>query len=126
VLRRGGLRALATRSRMKRGSKARGLKGPGVAALLTPSSSELGVQEHLRQSVPCGTATCSGLRLKVVFEAWNPRNGSGPYGREAEGEETVEGVRNAGDGTCRVRQTRVKRTLSHESLEGRETPGGEP
>jgi hypothetical protein len=42
------------------------------------------------------------------------------------GEKTVEGVRNPEDGTCRVRQARVKRTLLPMSLKGRQTPGGEP
>jgi len=55
----------------------------------------------------------------------NPMNGSGPRGREARGEETAGGVRNPVGGTCRVRQTRVKRTLEPMSLKGRTTPRGE-
>jgi hypothetical protein len=43
-----------------------------------------------------------------------------------EGSKTVEEVRNPEDGTCRVRQARVKRTLLPMSLKGRQTPGGEP
>jgi len=45
--------------------------------------------------------------------------------RQVTGEKTVEEGQNLEDGTCRVRQTRVKRTLPPEPLEGRETPGGE-
>jgi hypothetical protein len=55
----------------------------------------------------------------------NPRSGSGPSeSARPEGEEPVEGVRNPGDGTCRVRQTRVMRIPPPMSLKGRETPGG--
>jgi hypothetical protein len=56
----------------------------------------------------------------------NPTSGSGPRDRNVAGEQTVEGVRNSADGTCRVRQARVKRTLLPMSLKGRQTPGGEP
>jgi hypothetical protein len=45
--------------------------------------------------------------------------------RQVTGEKTVEEGQNLEDGTCRVRQTRVKRTLPPTPLEGRGTPGGE-
>ena len=41
------------------------------------------------------------------------------------GEQTVEEGQNLEDGPCRVRQTRVLRTLPLMSLKGRRTPGGE-
>jgi len=56
----------------------------------------------------------------------NPTSGSGPRDRNVAGEQPVEGVRNSEDGTCRVRQARVERTLLPMSLKGRQTPRGEP
>ena len=52
----------------------------------------------------------------------NPTSGSGPRDRNVAGEQTVEGVRNSEDGTCRVRQARVERTLLPMSLKGRQNP----
>jgi len=52
-------------------------------------------------------------------------SGDGPGDRQVTGEQTVEGGQNPADGTCRVRQTRVIRTLPPKSLKGHRTPGGE-
>jgi hypothetical protein len=55
----------------------------------------------------------------------NPMDGSGPRGREAGGQQTVEEVRNLEDGTCRERQPREQRTRQPTSSKGKETPGGD-
>jgi hypothetical protein len=52
----------------------------------------------------------------------NPTSGSDPRDRNVAGEQPVEGVRNSEDGTCRVRQARVERTLLRMSLKGRQNP----
>jgi hypothetical protein len=52
----------------------------------------------------------------------NPRNGSGPRGREARGEETVEGVRNPEDGTCRGGNPRERTDPRAHVVEGERNP----
>lgn len=103
----------------------RSAQRPGVASashlvFLRARGAEAGVGNR---SKGCGNALRPPFE-RVSRRATNPMSGSGPRDREVEGEETVEGVENPEDGTCRVRQTRVKRILSPTSLEGRETPGG--
>jgi hypothetical protein len=72
-------------------------------------------------------ATHHGLPARKSFARENPRSGSGPSeSARPEGEETVEGVRNPGDGTCRVRQTRVMRIPPPMSLKGQEPQEGQP
>jgi hypothetical protein len=122
----GAPEGLGPRSRMKRGDQDERMEGPGRRGAVRSEFLRARGARAPGQSDPCGAATRRGLRPKRSSKARNPRNGSGPYGRKAEGEEPVGGVRNAEDGTCRVRQTREKRTLPHASLKGRETPGGEP
>jgi hypothetical protein len=49
-------------------------------------------------------------------------SGDGPGDRQVTGEKAVEGGQNPEGGPCRVRQTRVIRTLPLTSLEGRRNP----
>jgi hypothetical protein len=88
-------------------------------------SSEHGTGSSIAKHSPRrGAATRRGVATwrDGRHEPTNPTSGSGPRDRNVAGEKTVEGVRNSADGTCRVRQTREKRTLSPMSLKGRQNP----
>jgi hypothetical protein len=76
----------------------------GVTVFLTSCSSELGERRPCGKGSRRGAATATWRRLGSVAEEAsdqrrNPMDGSGPRGRKASGEETVEEVRNLEDGT---------------------------
>ena len=95
------------------------------AELPTSYSSEFEAVEHRRRKGAADAATHLGLAARKSPASENPRSGSGPSESAGpERDETVEGVRNPGDGPCRVRQTRVMQISPPMPLKGRETPGG--
>ena len=92
----------------------------------SPYVSERRERRPLRQGIASGAATHRGSVPEEVSEKRrNPMDGSGPRGREAGGEGTVEEVRNLEDGSCRGGNPREERTRQPTSSKGRRTPGGE-
>jgi hypothetical protein len=104
-----------------------GLERSGVVVSLTSCSSELGERKPCGKGSRSGAATATWRRRGSVAEAAsdrrrNPMDGSGPRGREASGDQTVEEVGNLEDGRSRGRQPRESADPLARVVEGARNP----
>ena len=89
----------------------------------SPYVSERRERRPLRQTIASGAATHhSPVPEEVSVRRRNPMDGSGPRGREAGGEGTVEEVRNLEDGSCRGGNPPGGTDPSAHVVEGEENP----
>jgi hypothetical protein len=102
-----------------------GFERSGVAVFLSLRLRAKGAETPAaRDRERCGDAPRLSAR-RGLGQRRNPMDGSGPRGREAGGEGTVEEVRNLEDGSCRGGNPREERTRQPTSSKGEGTPGGE-